>query len=86
MITSIEDLPEEAFVPEGATDYIHNLDITYYKRITAFNMNLLQYWCKYKKRWLQCGYHPWDELKPLKTITLQELATLQIGSDAKIKS
>jgi hypothetical protein len=69
-------LPVMINIPKGATDYIHDLDIVYYKRITAFNMNLLQYWCKYQERWRQCGYHPWDKLRPLKSVTREDLANL----------
>lgn len=58
-----------ADIPEDATDFIRtSYNVTYYKRVQAFNLNMLEYWNKYKDRWEMCGYHPWDELKPIQDL------------------
>ncbi len=53
-------------IPEDATDYIKDYKITYYKRIKAFNMNLLEYWTG--SQWKMCSYLPWNDIRPIEEL------------------
>lgn len=58
-------------VPESATDYVDDgFSVYFYKRVTAFNMQLLEYWNASAKTWDMCGTLPWSKLKPVSEISI----------------